>query len=192
MDFHDKKEKTTKILLIVLCGIIATAIFAMGVVFVAGLPGLILYFGIMMEEAPPKPEITYGEFPFEVTYEIDGETITVKDIYVCEYDGIGANATGKYRLWKGYIKSTGEEDLVLLTDGNLKLVCALGWPSYYMGDSYLSGEEFTPYIYYEIYPNEFGGTSSGVMDIEPILEKYKIKLISWELSEPIENSFGEE
>ena len=60
-----------------------------------------------------------------------------------------------------------------------------------MSDPYMRNEEYTPYVYYIISPDEFGGTTQGD-DIEPILEKYKIKLISWELSEPIENSFGEE
>lgn len=139
---------------------------------------------------PPTPEITYGEFPFEIVYEIDGEIITINDIYVCQYDGIGANeGYGKHREWKGYIKSTGEKDLILLEDGNLKLACSLGGPKYYMSDPSIPTQEFTPKIFYIISPNEFGGTSSGVMDIEPILEQYKIKLISWKLSEPIPNSF---
>lgn len=140
---------------------------------------------------PPKPEVTYGEFPFEIVYEIDGEIVTVSDVYVCEYDGIGANeGTGKHRTWKGYFKSTGEETLVLLQDGNLTLACAVGSPEYYMSDPCRSEVvSYDPYIYYIISPNEFGGTSSGVMDIEPLLEQYKIKLISWKLSEPIPNSF---
>lgn len=139
---------------------------------------------------PPKPEITYGEFPFEIIYEIDGEVITINDVYVCQYDGIGANeGSGKYREWKGYIKSSGEEELILFEDGNLKLACSLGDPKYYMSDPSMPTQEYTPKIFYIISPNEFGGTSSGTMDIEPILEQYKIKLISWKLSEPIKNSF---
>lgn len=139
---------------------------------------------------PPKPEITYGEFPFEIVYEIDGEITTINDVYVCQYDGIGANeGSGKYRVWKSYIKSTGEENLILVEDGNLKLACSLGGPKYYMSDPSMPTQEYTPKIFYIISPDEFGGTSSGIMDIEPILEQYKIKLISWKLSEPITNSF---
>ena len=139
---------------------------------------------------PPKPQVTYGEFPFEVVYEIDGEIITINDVYVCEYVGIGANAGyGKHRTWKGYIKSTGEENLILLEDGSLKLACSLGGPKYYMSDPSMPTQEYAPKIFYIISPDEFGGTSSGVMDIEPILEQYKITLVSWKLSEPIPNSF---
>lgn len=58
-----------------------------------------------------------------------------------------------------------------------------------MSDPSMPAQEYTPKIFYIISPDEFGGTSSGTMDIEPILEQYKIKLISWKLSEPITNSF---
>lgn len=140
---------------------------------------------------PPEPEITYGEFPFELIYEIDGEVVTIQDVYVCEYVGIGANeGSGKYRVWKEYIKSTMAENLILLEDGNLKLACSLGGAEYYMSDPYIEKHEFTPYIYYIIHPNEYGGTSSGVNDIESLLTQYKLKLISWKLSEPIQNSFN--
>ncbi len=138
----------------------------------------------------PTPQIKEGEFPFEIVYEIDGETITINDIYVCQFDGFDRNeGVGKHRKWKGYIKSSGEEELILLEDGDLKLACSVGYPEYYMSDpSKPNPEEYTPSIYY-IKPNEFGGTSSGMIDIEPLLEQYKIKLISWRLSEPIQNSF---
>ena len=37
--------------------------------------------------------------------------------------------------------------------------------------------------------DEFGETTIGSSNIEPLLEQYKLKLISWDFSEPIENSF---
>lgn len=136
------------------------------------------------------PRITEGKFPFEIVYEIDGETVTINDTYVCEFDGFGYNkAVGWYREWNGYFQSTGEEDLVLLQDGNLSLAVAVGHPNYYMSDPTEYTREYEPHIYYIIYPNDMGGTSWGVTNIESMLEKYKIKLISWKLSEPIQNSF---
>ena len=62
--------------------------------------------------------------------------------------------------------------------------------SYYTSDPPDPSQEYTPIIYYIKSPDEFGGTSTGIMDIEPILEQYKIKLISWEFSKPIENTFN--
>lgn len=96
---------------------------------------------------------------------------------------------GKYRKWKGYIKSSGDEKLILLEDGKLKLACSIGDPAYYMGDDNMTIEEHTPSIFNIKTTDIFGGTSYGVLDIEPILEQYKINLVSWKLSDPIQNSF---
>ena len=32
-----------------------------------------------------KPTITEGEFPFSITYELDGETVTINDVYEACY-----------------------------------------------------------------------------------------------------------
>ena len=137
----------------------------------------------------PRPQIQEEEFPFEIVYEIDGETVTVNDIYVCKFDGFDWNeAVGKYRKWKGYIKSSGAEELILLEDGDLKFAVSIGSPEYYMGDPTCSYFENEPSIFY-IKSNEFGGTTAGLSDIESLLERYKLKLVSWTFSEPIENSF---
>ena len=141
-------------------------------------------------EYVPEPEIKEGEFPFEIVYEKDGEIVTVNDVYVCEFDGFDWNeGVGKHRKWKGYIKSSGAKELILLEDGDLKLAVSVGFPEYYMSDQSITQiKDLTPAIYY-IKPNELGGTSSGMLDIEPLLEQYKIQLVSWNFSEPIQNSF---
>lgn len=158
--------------------ILSLNLFAWSAIFVGG----------MLSPNPPKPEITYAEFPFEVVYEIDGETITINDVYVCEFDGFGWNeGVGKHRKWKGYIKSSGEEELLLLKDGDLKFAISVGSPKYYMSDPDCAYSENTPSIYY--IKREFGGIAYGVLGIEPMLEQYKLKLVSWEFSKPIKNSF---
>ncbi len=151
---------------------------------------LIFVFSFSGCENVPEPKIKEGEFPFEIVYEIDGETVTINDVYVCEFDGLDWNeGVGKHRKWKGYIKSSGAKELILLEDGDLKLAVSVGFPEYYMSDQSITQiKELTPSIYY-IKPNELGGTSSGVLDIEQLLEQYKLKLVSWNFSEPIQNSF---
>jgi len=37
--------------------------------------------------APPEPEITYGEFPFRLEYEIDGERFVIEDVVIVEFMG---------------------------------------------------------------------------------------------------------
>ena len=50
------------------------------------------------------PEIRYGEFPFRLEYEINGERFVIEDTVICEFDGIGWNeAQGKFRKWKDYL-----------------------------------------------------------------------------------------
>ena len=150
---------------------------------------IIIVFSFSSCETVPEPQIKEGEFPFEIVYEIDGEIITVNDVYVCEFDGYDWNeGSGKHRKWKGYIKSSGSEELILLEDGDLKFAVSVGSPEYYMGDPSCQWPENTPSIYY-IKPNEFGGNTSGSSGIEPLLEQYRLKLISWEFSVPIQNSF---
>ena len=137
----------------------------------------------------PEPQVQKGEFPFEIVYEIDEETVTVNDVYVCEFDGFDWNeGLGKHRKWKGYLKSSGAEELILLEDGDLKFAVSIGSPEYYMSDPTCPYSENTPSIFY-IKPNEFGGTTVGSSDIESLLAQYKLKIVSWTFSEPIENFF---
>ena len=137
----------------------------------------------------PSPQVTEGEFPFEIVYEIDGETVTVNDVYVCAFSGFGLNTGGIHREWEGYIKSSGDEALILFEDDGLKLACSVGSPEYYMSDPVVSSEEYVPKVYYVIEPNDVGGKTYGALGIESLLAQYKIELISWKLSEPIQNSF---
>ena len=141
-------------------------------------------------EKVPSPEVTYAEFPFEIVYELGNETVTVSDVYVCEFDGFGWNESfGKHRRWKGYVRSTGDDYVLLAEDGNLKIVCDVGTPAYYMSDPDMAGaDEFTPYVYY-VRTYASGGVSSGTANIEQLLMQYKIELVSWSISEPIENSY---
>lgn len=43
--------------------------------------------GEMLFDRPSKPEVTYGEFPFELVYEYNGEQFTINETIVCEYEG---------------------------------------------------------------------------------------------------------
>lgn len=69
-------------------------------------PWATMFFGISSFPNPTKPEITHGEFPFHLVYEINGETKVIEDTLICEYDGIGMNeGNGKYRKWKESLAS---------------------------------------------------------------------------------------
>lgn len=164
-------------------------------------PWIIVYFGLHSLSDPPKPEITYGEFPFRLEYEINGERKVIQDTLICEFDGIGiSEGLGKYRKWKEHLAS-GKDDVVLLEidnpapDGYERIVkqditYPIGSAYYYMGDveeDEIFSECFPDASYYLEY--EDGGSDSGVIRADELLEKYHLKLIKWDYTQPIKNHF---
>ena len=129
----------------------------------------------------PYPQITYGEFPLELVYEIDGEIVEVSDVYICEYDGYDKESGKIY--WKGYMESTGEAGFVLMKKPFQKVYCKIGSPGYYMGEVQY-GNDIQPTVIWE---SIFYGAKS--IDKSELLEKYDIKIISYKVATPIKNSF---
>ena len=131
-----------------------------------------------------KPTVTESEFPFSITYELDGETVTINDVYKARYK---ENKKYKYRTYIGEIGNLGEDNTIytLKTDetGRIELWTHF-YPDYLMGDAwydYFDEEAFEPRIYYyDAEENEF-------YDKETLSEQ-GVKLISFEYPEPIENS----
>ena len=59
-----------------------------------------------------KPNITEAEFPFTITYELDGETVTIKDVYRARYNGNAGYADTKSRMYVGEIGDMGESNTI--------------------------------------------------------------------------------
>jgi len=139
-----------------------------------------------------EPEITHGEFPFRLEYEIDGEIVVVEDTIICDFDGFGWDAgSGKHRKWKERLASGNEGVILLKVDDTKEIYLGIGSARYYMGDLFESEVINNNSIRVSLreYPNEMGGTSSNSLNEDELFEKYSIKLISWEPSPPITNSF---
>ena len=186
-------NKTNIILIpISLFGLIAFCIF---VFVVSGA------FAVLMPE-PPEPQIKYGEFPFRLTYELNGETKLIEDVIVCQFDGfINMGTVGKDIKWKTNLKSGKEEltllDLSLLNIENeleqtmLELYFYYGAGAYYMGDTenpYSRKAQNFDWIDYK-YLNKDGEIGYSGYKAEEAYKKYGIRLISWECAPPIENHF---
>ena len=61
------------------------------------LPWASIYTSLQLSSAPEKPDVTYGEFPFKLICEKNGERVEINDVWVIEYLGVGSNeAMGKY------------------------------------------------------------------------------------------------
>ena len=172
------------IMLIIFCVMIPVVICSFLV-----LPWLTLAFGLILSPNPPKPQITYGEFPFELIYEINNETVVVKDTVVCKYDGVGINeGVGKFRKWKYFLKNAGGTSLLLTEDEERRIYCSVGDAEYYMNDEQNpTGRPLEPHLF-EIKKTTSTLDYDSLKPIE-IMEHYNIKIISWNFSEPIENSF---
>ncbi len=131
----------------------------------------------------PRPAITYGEFPFRLEYEINGEIVVVEDTVICEFDGFEVNAQGKYRKWKQCLAS-GESNVVLLVIDATKRICyPVRDAAYYMGDR--KGSFVEPPIAYV----SDGMKEHAIYPHEELFITFGIRLISWEFSPPIVNTF---
>ena len=67
------------------------ALMVVGIVFLCVVVGAgFLFFsafgGLNIFIYVPRPVVTYGEFPIELTYSVDGDIYTAKDAVVCEFN----------------------------------------------------------------------------------------------------------
>lgn len=167
--------------------IILTIAIILLIIIILYLPWLMMVKYYVFEHdttQPSPPEITYGEFPIELIYEINGKTITVNDVYICKYNGY--NDALNTRRWIGQMKSTGEYAVLLYHKGNEKIFCRIASPGFFMGEK--GAQSAPPYTVIKE-KNTLFSQSSGVIDENELYEQYKIKIVSWSFSDPIENTF---
>lgn len=158
-------------------------------------------------EDPKLPQITEGEFPFIVEYEMNGERYVIEDTVICYYDGYDTSVwPAKFRTWEEELKS-GEEDKRLiielepniesiLVDGRIniesRILLDYGMGDYYMGDIDRFSARDCPCInyveYFQTGPKTYEYDATALSNEQ--LEKYfNIKIIRFEFSEPIKNEF---
>lgn len=165
-------------------------------------PWTVPWVGDIIIPNPPKPEVTYGEFPFRLIYELDGETKVIRDTVICEFDGFERHGeAGKYRKWKYHLKS-GDKHVTLLNVAELKIedrwgnqILELyfhpGNAEYYMDDDVERKKifgEISNMVSYTYQAND-GSIGFSAFPSDEVENKYKIRLITWEPSPPIKNTF---
>jgi hypothetical protein len=156
------------------------------------LPWLFIFVGIQSGPNPLEPEITYGEFPFRLEYEIKGERKIIQDTLICEYDGIGADeGQGKYRKWKQRLASGNERVTLLKIDDTSEIYYNPGSTKYYMGDLRDSIQYNHEFPNASMFRRDGRFTSYKTIRAEQLLSEYDIKLISWDYTPPIKNNFSE-
>ena len=189
-------KKTFFLVIGIIGGVLLTSLLYFAFMFFVAFGGLNFLIPV------PKPEVTHGEIPFQLTYEINGETKVIEDTIVCEFDGfIVEGENGKYRKWKTSLKNGNERltllDLRPLNEINefgqtmLELYFYYGTAAYYMGDNtnpFARDAQGFDYVSYEFQTAD-GKTGKSGYEAEEAYEKYKIRLINWECAPPIENTF---
>ena len=134
-----------------------------------------------------RPEITYGEFPFRIEYELDGEVHVIEDILIVEFRGFvfSAGTMTRERSWRSRLASRENDSTStsILFEGTEDLVFFPGSAGYYMGEA---GSSMTrePRVSLNFTTRRYHLENS-----HELLAEHGITLISWKISEPIVNNF---
>ena len=182
MSENEKKGKIKKIIItiIVVLVVIGLLILLFPLIFFGEI------FVEMFFNKPDKPQITHGEFPFELVYEYNNEQITIKGTIVCDYEGISfALEGGNRRDWACVIQNNDNYGRYFPDEENFpELYIQVPLEAeYYMGASDANSEIAKPYIYYA---DETTGTMYYEQDLSEVVG---VKIVSWEPSEPIKNIY---
>ena len=144
----------------------------------------------------PIPSVEHAEFNFSITYEKDGVIKTYNGVYVCEFEGVHKSFYGESRDWKGYVKDVpdGEYSTIAIeTVDEGTIYVDLGFfPEYFMSDpDYAEQEAPTPKLYIMLHSDDPDVSSTEHEDDVDFLEKYGIRIVSFEYPGPIENEYEE-
>ena len=136
-----------------------------------------------------KPTITEMDFPFSITYELNGETVKVDAVYAVSYVGNGGYVKATTRIYEGEVISETEgadtSFVISQTDADYITIYTRIQADYLMGDpayDYYDDAPFEPIL---AYCNMESGETIEGQD----LSDYGAKIISWDYPQPIENSF---
>ena len=156
----------------------------------------------------PAPQITEGEFPFVFEYELNGQRYLIEDTVVCRFDGYDLSNPFPLipysRMWYASLKSGEEEKRMIIefdentesalvsgrvnTESRVHLFYGSG--GYYLGDP--EHADRGPKIRYtEKYQTGTKESTITVTDLsyEQLEELFGIKVIRFEFSSPIDNTF---
>ena len=168
----------------------------------------IVLIGLHFEfRAAPEPKITYGEFPFRLEYEVEGQRHTIENTVVVEFVGSfrGNMTTPASRRWSmSLLNESVDKEIeqgyrfLLKEVGEVRIVFSPGQAAYFMGDpkpieSSLDPDasliRFGPNISIRNPDNESLVTTIRVEEAHELLSEYGITIINWKYTPPIENRF---
>ena len=134
------------------------------------------------------PTITEQDFPFSITYELNGKTETLESVYTVRFRGIGDYVDTTARMYDSYYADLpdGSSSFILsdTADGIISL-------EPFFDAAYMMGEKNTGRVSDgPCEPRMVYSDAEGYSYIEEdILAEHGAKLISWEYPAPIENTY---
>jgi len=145
-------------------------------------PWLLLYLGISMQDNPPKPAITYGEFPFHLEYKFNNQLMVIDDTVIVKFDGFefSEGSSSKYVSWKQTLAS-GNKEVVLYKDGETSLIFSVGIENYHLEDQSFNVDTITPDV------NKKVGRMTSIKEIPDyeLRDTYNLELIKFNYGEPL-------
>lgn len=173
---------TTKKRILKICSI-AIPVFLGSTILLVAVMGPIINLLVDIEKKKlsiQRPQVTYAEFPFKLTYRVGDEIITVEDTYVCEFKGVKDSlGAGPYRLWETYIKSTGEDYITVIDNDETYIGIEL-----YAFDECLYGEEWDAGFVQRAYMHS-GRSFVDILD-EGDAFLQGLEIVSFEHADPID------
>ena len=132
-----------------------------------------------------EPKIKYGEFPFLLSYIVDGKPNTLRDTVICEYDGKMTDAGGSRSKWtmsfasgreRVVLRSLENGDYVYFPTGGCKTYMD-DWPNYVKTDLKSASPALTKI-------ND-SLTTHFALDAEVAENKYQVRIVRLEFTSPI-------
>lgn len=142
------------------------------------------------DEDPPAPIVNYGEFPFEITFECNGELFEIEDALAIQFiDSESDFELGDVYEWdvsfKNGLDETGTLEVTtntieLYKNSEVRIYFVLGSPGYYMNVNDPSYEYGSPGDVIILSNGNYRNATTE------LLEEYGIKIIRKRISSPID------
>jgi hypothetical protein len=155
--------------------------------------------GELFAENEPRPQITYGEFPFTLVYELHGEEHTIENVMIAEFRGFlrDPGETIRRRAWRSRLKysqglSGYDTEIIVFQDEEIRLTIAVPGGGAFLGESRSTvGEPQTHILRTSKYSDSFFVISRTTQFelFKYHIEKHGFRLINFEIAPPIVNTF---
>ena len=150
-----------------------------GIIF--AVTAVVMVIAVVLCGIAKKPTVTQGEFPYSVTYSVQGEVKTLEGVYHAEFIGNESYADNTGRIYDGDDETwftVYEEE-----GGKVQIITHM-YASYLMGDAqdsdYFGDRDFAPeLVYYDAEGYE--------LEDEALKAEWDVEILEWEYPTPVEN-----